>query len=252
MTKVIGITGVAGGIGRALVKEFKAKGFDVIGVDIVNDCPDVHYFKCDLTDEKASVEVFGQIQKQFPEISYWFNNAGLARLGLFLDVSQNDFDLVMKVNFNSQVIATRFWLPFFQKKGKGTIINMASAAGLIPTGGMSSYVASKHALVGFTRSLQVELEAADSPLKLVLVTPGFVETSIMQIGEKDGLPEKLRKLTSTPESCAKEIVSGILEGKKDITPTMSGKVMTGLYRMPFGDTLAGAVYKKFKGPKSNS
>lgn len=246
MTKVIAITGVAGGIGRALVREFKAKGFDVIGLDIVDECPDVHYFKCDLTDEKASLAVFSQIQKQFPEISYWFNNAGLARLGLFPDVSQSDFDLVMKVNFNSQVIATRFWLPYFEKKRKGTLINMASAAGLIPTGGMSSYVASKHALVGFTRSLQIELQAADSPVQMILVTPGFVETSIMQIGAKDGLPESLRKLTSSPESCAREIVNGILEGKKEITPTMSGKIMTGLYRMPFGNALAETVYKKFK------
>ncbi len=248
MANVIGITGVAGGIGKALVKEFKAKGFEVIGVDIVDECPDVHYFKCDLTDETASLKVFEEIKKQFPEVSYWFNNAGLARLGNFLEVAQTDFDQVMKVNFNSQVIATRFWLEFFIKKGKGTIINMASAAGLIPSGAMSSYVASKHASVGFTRAVQIELDVMKSPVKMVLVTPGFVETGIMHIGAKDGFPEQLRKIISTPESCAQEIVSDVLEGKTDITPTMSGKVMTGLYRMPFGSKLAGVVYKKFKKP----
>lgn len=243
MSKVIAITGVAGGIGQALVKEFKSNGFDVIGVDIVDDCPGVHYFKCDLTNVDESHAVFTEIQKQFPELTYWFNNAGVARLGEFLDVSQKDFDLVMKVNFDAQVIATRFWLPFFQKKRKGTIINMSSAAGFIPSGGMSSYVASKHALVGFTRAVQIELEASDSPVKLVLVTPGFVETSIMQIGTKEGLPEKLRKITSSPESCAKEIVSAIQSGKTEITPTISGKVMSSLYKMPFGDSLTTAVYK---------
>lgn len=243
MAKVIAITGVAGGIGQALVKEFKSNGFDVIGIDIVDDCPGVHYFKCDLTNVEQSLNVFAEIQKQYPEIAYWFNNAGVARLGEFLDVSQKDFDLVMKVNFDAQVIATRFWLPFFLKKRKGTIINMASAAGFIPGGGMSSYTASKHALVGFTRSVQIELEAADSPVKVVLVTPGFVETSIMQIGTKEGLPEKLRKLTSSPESCAKEIVAAIQAGKTEVTPTISGKVMSGLYKMPFGDSLTTAVYK---------
>lgn len=243
MAKVIAITGVAGGIGQALVKEFKSNGFDVIGVDIVDECPGVHYFKCDLTNVEQTNEVFTEIQKQFPEITYWFNNAGLARLGEFLDVSQKDFDLVMKVNFDAQVIATRFWLPFFLKKRKGTIINMSSAAGFIPSGGMSSYIASKHALVGFTRSVQIELEAADSPVKLVLVTPGFVETNIMQIGTKEGLPEKLRKITSSPESCAKEIVAAIQAGKTEVTPTISGKVMSGLYKMPFGDSLTTAVYK---------
>lgn len=243
MAKVICITGVAGGIGQALVKEFKAKNFEVIGVDIVSNVEGIHYYQCDLTDEKASLHTFEKIKKDFPEISYWFNNAGVARLGKFLDVSQEDFNLVMKVNFDTQVTATRFWLPYFEQKGKGTIINMASAAGIIPGGGMSSYVASKYASVGFTKSVQIELEAFSSPVKMVLVTPGFVETGIMQIGTRDGFPEKLKKLISTPASCATEIVSGILAGKKEITPTMSGKVMTGLYRLPFGDEIAGFVYK---------
>jgi uncharacterized protein len=246
MAKVIGITGVAGGIGQALVKELKAKGFDVIGIDIVEDCPDIHYFKCDLTDTKNTLKVFGEIQKQFPEIDYWFNNAGLARLGNFLDVSQEDFDLVMKVNFDSQVLATRFWLPFFLQKRKGTIINMASVAGVIPSGAMSSYVASKHASIGFTRAVQIELEASDSPVSMILVTPGFVETGIMQIGTTHGFPEKLKKIVSTPETCAKEIVAGILEGKKEIVPTVNGKVMTSLYRLPFAGSVTTAFYKKMK------
>ena len=244
MAKVIGITGVAGGIGQALVKEFKSKGFDVIGIDIVENCPDVHYFRCDLTNEASAISVFAEIKKQFPEISYWYNNAGLAHLGEFLDVSQQEFDQVMKVNFHSQVVATRFWLPYFQQNGKGVIINMASVAGLVPSGGMSSYVASKFACVGFTRSLQIELEASDSPVRIVLVTPGFVETKIMHIGTKYGFPEKLKGIIATPENCAREIVAGILAGKNDITPTINGKLMASLYRLPLAGHLPGAVFKK--------
>lgn len=246
MAKVIGITGVAGGIGQALVNEFKNCGFDVIGIDIVDDCPGVHYFKCDLTDEVSSIKVYEEIKKQFPDISYWFNNAGLSRLGEFLEVDQLDFDQVMKVNFHSQVVATRFWLTFFEDKGKGVIINMASIAGLVPGGGMSSYVASKFASVGFTRSLQIEMAANSSPVSMILVTPGFVETKIMQIGTKYGFPEQLKKIVSTPESCAKEIVSGIISGKKEITPTINGKIMSSLYRLPLGEHLPGAVFKKLK------
>lgn len=246
MAKVIGITGVAGGIGKALVKEFKSNGFEVVGVDIVDSCEGVHYFKCDLTDVEASLKTFAEIQKQFPELDYWFNNAGLARLGNFMDISEKDFDLVMKVNFDSQVHATRFWLPFFEKKRKGTIINMASVAGIIPASAMSSYVASKYASVGFTRALQIELELSDSPVKMILVTPGFVETAIMAIGEDHGFPEKLKKIVSTPESAAREIVAGILEGKKEIVPTINGKVMTSLYKLPFANAVSTMVHKKLK------
>lgn len=249
MAKVIGITGVAGGIGKALAEEFKSRGFDVIGIDIVDDCLGVNYFKCDLTDVPGTLKVFAEIQKQFPEIEYWFNNAGLARLGTFLEVSQDDFDLVMKVNFESQVHGTRFWLPFFEKKKKGTIINMASVAGIIPSGAMSSYIASKHASVGFTRAVQIELDAVDSPVKLILVTPGFVETGIMQIGEEHGFPEKLKRIVSTPAKCAKEIVDGILEGRKEITPTINGKVMTSLYRLPFANAVSSKFYKTMRKTK---
>jgi short-subunit dehydrogenase len=247
MAKTIGITGVAGGIGQALAKKFSSEGFTVLGIDLLDKCPlDIPYYRCDITNDEEVLRTFEKIKSDFPNISYWFNNAGIARLGNFLDFSNDDFDLVMNVNFRAQVTATRFWLSYFESKGEGVIINMASAAGLIPAGNMASYVASKHAVVGFTRSLQLELEVRRSSVNVVLVTPGFVETGIMQIGAKAGFPEKLKKLISTPESCATEIVSELLKGKKEITPTTSGKIMTTLVQLPFGQNLASLVYKKTK------
>lgn len=218
-----------------------------MGIDLVEKCPiSIPYYKCDLTKDEECLRVFEKIKGEFPDISYWFNNAGIARLGDFLDFGMSEFDLVMQVNFRSQVMATKFWLPYFESKGRGVIINMASAAGLIPAGNMASYVASKHAVVGFTRSLQLELDVRGSSVQVVLVTPGFVETGIMQIGAKAGFPEKLKKLVSTPESCAIEIVDEILRGKKEITPTVSGKIMTSLVQIPFCQNLASFVYKKTK------
>jgi short-subunit dehydrogenase len=247
MDKVVAITGVAGGIGTALALEFLKRGFEVVGLDLAESGPQgVKYFQCDLTDDEAAAKVFEQVKKEFPGIGYWINNAGIARLGDFKEVSQKDFDLVMAVNFRAQVTATRFWLAHFEKEGRGMIVNQASAAGIVPAGEMSSYVASKHAVVGFTRSLKLELDMRKSPVKLSLVIPGFVETAIMGIGTASGFPEKLRYLISTPESCAKEIADGVLAGMSEITPTISGKVMTSLYRLPFGEKLAAVVYKKSK------
>lgn len=164
-------------------------------------------------------------------------------LGPFLEVSTADFNKVMAVNFTAVITATRFWLEVFNRKG-GCVINMASAAGMIPSGDMSSYVASKHAVIGFTRAVQLELEAQKSFASTCLVVPGFVQTGIMQVGSKYGLPEKIKGIASTPEACAKETVAGVLRGEKEIIPTLSGKVMTGLYRyLPFGHSLAATVYK---------
>lgn len=247
MNKIVAITGVSGGIGNALATNFIKNGYKVLGIDLNNHCPEgVIYYQCDLTDDQSCLIAFKKIQLEHPEISIWINNAGLARLGEFSSVSQENFDQVMAINFRAQVTACRFWLKVFEEKGLGQIVNMASAAGIVPAGDMTSYVASKHAVVGFTRALQLELDERHSPVTVSLVTPGFVETQIMQIGAPSGFPAKFKSLISSPESCAKEIVEGILLRHKEITPTLSGKVMTGLYKLPFGNRLAAIAYKSAK------
>ena len=244
MSKVV-ITGINGGIGRALAKEFQAKGLRVVGVDLSTSGPEgLDYYQLDVTDEALALKTYKTIHEAHPDIVYWCNNAGIAVLGPFLEVSAADFNKVMAVNLNAVISATRFWLEVFNRKG-GCVINMASAAGMIPSGDMSSYVASKHAVIGFTRAVQLELEAQKSFASTCLVVPGFVQTGIMQVGSKYGLPDKIKGIASTPEACAQETVAGVLKGEREIIPTLSGKVMTGLYRyLPFGHSLAATVYQK--------
>jgi len=250
MSKVV-ITGINGGIGQALAQEFLRKGLRVVGVDLGKSGPEgLEYYQLDVTDEPKALATYKEIHETHPDIVYWCNNAGLAVLGPFLEVSTADFNKVMAVNLTAVITATRFWLEIFNRKG-GCVINMASAAGIIPSGDMSSYVASKHAVIGFTRAVQLELEAQKSFASTCLVVPGFVQTGIMQVGSKYGLPEKIKGIASTPEDCAKEIVAGVMKGEREIIPTLSGKVMTGLYRfLPFGHELAKTVYqqsRKMKG-----
>jgi short-subunit dehydrogenase len=244
MSKVV-ITGINGGIGRALAKEFQSRGLVVVGVDLAASGPeDMDYYQLDVTEETKALATYQAMHETHPDIAYWCNNAGIAVLGPFLDVSMADFNKVMAVNLTAVVTATRFWLRVFNQQG-GCVINMASAAGLIPSGDMSSYVASKHAIIGFTRAIQLELDAEKSFASTCLVVPGFVQTGIMQVGSKYGLPEKIKGIASSPEACAEEIVAGVLRGEREIIPTLSGKVMTGLYRyLPFGHALAAAVYQK--------
>lgn len=249
MSKVV-ITGVNGGIGLALALEFQKKGCKVVGVDLSPNGPEgLDYYQLDVTDQANALATYQLMHDAHPDIAFWCNNAGIAVLGPFLEVSAADFNKVMAVNLTAVITATRFWLEVFNRTG-GCVVNMASAAGLIPSGDMSSYVASKHAIIGFTRAVQLELEAQKSPASTCLVVPGFVQTGIMQVGSKYGLPEKIKGIASTPEACAQEIVAGVLKGDREIIPTLSGKVMTGLYRyLPFGHALAAAVYQKSRSLK---
>jgi len=247
MSQVVVITGVLGGIGQALAKEFKEKGFHVVGIDLRETVDqDYDYFPLDVTNREAAKELYSKLKELHPNIRYWVNNAGIAHLAPFLETSIDDFDRVMKVNFDAVVFATHFWLNHFKNYG-GVVVNMSSAAGFIPNGDMSSYIASKHALVGFTRGVQMELDYQQSLASTCLVTPGFVKTEIMQVGSKYGLPEKLAGFASSPQKCAQEIVKGVLEGEREIIPTLSGKVMTSLYHyIPFGSKLSNLVYKASK------
>ncbi|MCE3012825.1 MAG: SDR family oxidoreductase [Proteobacteria bacterium] len=247
MSEAVAITGVLGGIGLALAREFQSRGYQVIGLDLREECEhEFAYFQLDVTDRVECEKTFQQIRTHYPKLRYWINNAGIAHLAPFLDSSVESFDKVMAVNFTAAVFSTHYWLTHFKAYG-GVVVNISSAAGFIPNGDMSSYVASKHALVGFTRAVQMELDFQQSLASTCLVTPGFVKTEIMQVGSKYGLPTKLSSFATPPEKCAREIVEGVLKGEKEIVPTVSGKVMTSLYHyMPFGSKLSGLVYKASK------
>jgi short-subunit dehydrogenase len=257
----VAITGVAGGIGEALTKKFLKQNFEVIGLDFNSEQLDqmksifgkkFHTYKIDLTNKTQREDIFNKIieEHQIPDI--WINNAGIADLRPYLESGQERFDQVMNINFTVVEHLTRFWLEKMNSKGGGSIANEASVAGHIAVGGMASYVASKFAVVGFTKSLQQELELEKSPVKLILVSPGFVETKIMQISEKYGFPEQFKFLISTPESCAQEMVDGILNKDSHVTPTLNGKMMMAMERLSpwlnksMGKGLLSTILKKSK------
>lgn len=167
------------------------------------------------------------------------NNAGIARVGAFSEIGMDVFEEVLRVNLNGVVWGTRFALIHMQKAGRGIIINMASTAGLLPSVFMTSYAASKFAVVGFTRSLQSELRLANSPVRLCLVTPGFVKTPIMdQRGVE--FPAWLRWSVAQPKPVAAAIVRAALSGKDEVTPEFGGRFLQRLYRWAPGLTARGA------------
>jgi 3-oxoacyl-[acyl-carrier protein] reductase len=232
--KIIAITGACGGIGQELVHLYIQKGAKIIGLDLdqkglqqLQEQYPEHFsaYALDVTDSSARSAINNKILEEHGVPDLWFNNAGIADIMPFRESSQEKFDLVMDINFTSLSHFTRFWMEQMLTKGSGTIINVGSMAGYLPVGGMASYVASKHAVVGFTKSLQQEIEVEKLPIKLILVSPGFVETKIVQLGQKYGLPESMKPLLSTPSQCAKEIVHGVDKKQLEITPTLNGKLM---------------------------
>lgn len=234
MSDIVVITGAAAGIGRELAKRYLGRGDQVVALDVDAagmgglDCPCI---EANVADGRLLTEVAGRIVREVGRPTIWINNAGIQTLGAFENITPGDFDRVMAVNFGGVVNGTRAALSVMKEPIRGAIVNMASVAGIVPAPFMSAYTASKHAVVGFTRGLRQEMELGHSPIRIVLVAPGFVKTKIMDAAGGFSFPEWLRFMVSEPEAVAQEIVSGISRGYTEIHPTVSGKALLKMYRL---------------------
>jgi len=185
------ITGGASGIGLAVAEAMIAEGMSVVLADI--DAPKLRDVEARLTEDGASVatmicnttaepEVNALIEyaiEQFGGVHVMFNNAGIAGVG---DAWVDPVELwqrVLDVNVLGVVYGIRAVLPVMQQQGVGHIVSTASHAGLNGAPGIAPYVASKHAVVGLSESLFLELELTASPVRASVLCPEFVKTDLM-------------------------------------------------------------------------
>lgn len=241
--KVVVITGAAQGIGRKLAEKFAGAGaivwaldLDEIGLkNLENEATkfkdELYTLKVDVTQKGAMIQARDLILSKHEQIHYWINNAGISGQGDFMEQTHEEFHQILKVNIEAVALGTRLALEHMESRGTGYIINMASVAGHIWAPFLTGYTASKHAVVGFTRALRSELKLKASSVKLILVSPGFVETQMIAKGSRLGFPEWLSWVLSTPEKVADEIFEGITRQREEIFPTLNGRVMLRLQRM---------------------
>jgi short-subunit dehydrogenase len=237
------ITGAAGGFGGELTKLLCSRGSLVDALDINTSAlkklqKELSHFgysiathSCDVTEKSHFAKYAAQLHKEKKSPDVWINNAGLAFPQAFHKMSADHFEKIMAVNFLGVVNGTRVALSFMKEKQNGFIVNMASVAGHVPAPFMAPYVAAKHAVVGFTRALQLEMQQMSCPIKFCLVSPGFSNTEIMKCNpEEFAFPPWLSFLVSSPHSVALDIIHAIESEKEEITPTLSAPAVLKLYR----------------------
>jgi len=239
MSEIAVITGAGSGIGKALSEYYLGRGVKVAALDVKREGLDrlvdewgeakVRPFEVDVASERAVSAVAERIGKDLGTPSLWVNNAGITVLGSFQSIPSDAFSRVMSVCFDGVVFGTRAALGLMHSPARGTIVNIASVSGFIPSPFLSAYSSAKHAVVGFTRALQAEMELAESAVRFLLVCPGFIRTPLLT-SQEVALPAWAQKWIDTPERVALEIARAVESGKNEITPTLNGKVMAGLYR----------------------
>jgi 3-oxoacyl-[acyl-carrier protein] reductase len=180
------ITGGSRGIGKAIALKFAAEGIDVIitGRDenaireaereIKNLGVKCRYFLGNVQDESHSEQVVKSVISEFGKVNHLINNAGFGIFKNFIDSSLDEFREQMDVNVFGVYNFTKSVVPHMIEAKEGNIINIASLAGKNNFVGGTMYSATKHALLGFTKSLMLELRQYD--IRVASVCPGSVAT----------------------------------------------------------------------------
>ena len=211
--KVALITGGGGGIGRETAIALSKAGAKVIlfggrkelELQKTAELIDKNGGKCkfiagDLTDLKILSEVFDKVTLDEQKIDILINNAGVAHNTEFEKVTENQFDSIMKINVKVPYFLTQKALPLLRKSDGASIINITSVVAHAGYENQSVYTASKHALLGFTKSLATELHKED--IRVHAISPGGVYTDMIKVSRPD--------LTSDGMIMPKDIVDIIM------------------------------------------
>lgn len=190
------ITGASKGIGRAIALTFADQGANVAftylssvekGEALVSELESkgvqAKGYRSDASDFKAAEELINNVVSDFGSLDILINNAGITRDNLLMRMSEEHWDEIMNINlkscFNTVKAATRT----FMKQRSGSIINMSSVVGIKGNAGQANYAASKAGIIGFSKS--VALELGSRGIRCNVIAPGFIETEMT-----DALDEK--------------------------------------------------------------
>lgn len=217
--KVAIITGAASGIGRATAIELAQHGCTTSLIDINEDmltealndvrkyAPDSTAEKCDISDEIQIKQVVNKIQEHHGRIDILINNAAVMITKLFTELSVEEFNKHMSVNYFGAINLTRSVIPIMQKQGKGVIINVASVGGKLVVPGTTAYGASKAAIYAFSEALSYEVK--DKGIHVGVIVPGGIKTGIFNPSDSKLGQYYQSQCTTRPERIAPQIRKAI-------------------------------------------
>jgi 3-hydroxybutyrate dehydrogenase len=196
------ITGGGRGIGRAVARALAERGAAVVvsarttkeiesvAAELAAEGHTAHAVPCDVSDESSVGAMAAAAIERLGSVDILVNNAGIAPSNPVKRVTLEEWNRVLGINVTGTFLCTRAFLPGMLERSWGRIINVASVAGLRGSKYISTYCASKHAQIGFTRA--VADEVADKGITVNAICPGYVDTpmteySVVQITQKAGV-----------------------------------------------------------------
>ncbi len=253
--RVAVVTGAGSGIGRALARRLAERGCALALCDIDAERlsesarearaagAHVSAHPLDVADPAAVAALPAAVLAEHGRVSMLFNNAGVALMGEFQQLTDADFQWLFGINFWGVVNMTRAFLPALLHEPFAHVVNVSSVFGFVAPPGQSAYAAAKFAVRGFTDSLRHELESTS--VRVVAVHPGGIKTNIAHAARRAaGIPEALQRgaadafvmaVKTTPEQAADRILQGLDKGELRIRIGADARFLDRLSRlMPVG------------------
>lgn len=188
--KIIIITGAGSGIGKSTAALFASEGATVIIADVQENSGkaavteieatggNAMFIPCDVTDASSTTVMADQVVNTFGRIDVLFNNAGISGVGAVHEVSEEEWERVMRVNVTGVFLTCTAVLPYMMKTKKGSIINMSSGIAEIGVAERASYSASKGAVLSLTKAMQVDY--APYGIRVNALLPGTIMTPFVE------------------------------------------------------------------------
>jgi 3-hydroxybutyrate dehydrogenase len=186
------VTGSTSGIGQAMARALAGQGVNVVlngfgdAAKIEADRAklaeetgvQVRYHGADMTRPAEIADLIGFAHRELGRLDILVNNAGIQYVAAVEDFPPEKWDAIIAINLTSAFHATRAAIPIMKAQGRGRIVNLASAHGLVASPFKSAYVAAKHGIIGFTKA--VALELARNGVTANAICPGYVKTPLVE------------------------------------------------------------------------
>ena len=234
--KVAFITGSARGLGRAIAERLAEEKAKIVITDInesmaISTAEEISKkygvetiaLKHDVSSEESTKEVVKSIINRFSRIDILVNNAGITRDARLMIMKQEDWDLVIKINLTGAFICTKLVSKQMLKQKSGSIVNIASVAGLAGNLGQANYSASKAGLIGLTKTTAKEL--AERGVNANAIAPGFIQSDMTHVLSEEVSQKLLSQIPMNFYGKPEDVANAALFLVSDLAKYITGQVV---------------------------
>lgn len=230
------ITGASRGIGRGIAQVYAQQGCNIaftysrsaeaanaLSTELSSHGVQVKAYQSDAADFEKAEELIQTVLKDFKGIDILINNAGITKDNLLMRMSEEDFDQVIQVNLKSVFNMTKAVQRTFLKQRKGSIIHMSSVVGIKGNAGQANYAASKAGIIGFSKSVALELGSRN--IRSNVIAPGFIETEMTAKLDEDVVKGWRNNIPLKRGGSPEDIANACVFLGSDLSDYITGQVL---------------------------